>query len=205
MTTRAYSILLNLLFGIFGCRNVGQPKQDIDISALRVKAVEAKQYCKMKNLDQDFYLLIDLNRHSGLKRFYIWDFKRDQIESSFLVSHGCGAQPWGYDLSKESAVVSNVEDSHTSSIGRYIVTNRSYSNWGIHIKYIMIGQDPTNSNAVKRQIVLHSWESVADEEVYPAGTPEGWGCPAVSNNSMLVIDRKLKSTNKEVLLWIIKS
>jgi hypothetical protein len=66
------------------------------------------------------------------------------------------------------------------------------------------GKEKTNSNAVNRAIVLHSWEVVPNNEVYPEGTPEGWGCPAVSNESMKKIDEILKQ-NKNVLMWIIKS
>jgi hypothetical protein len=67
---------------------------------------------------------------------------------------------------------------------------------------LLHGLESTNNNAVKRQIVLHSWSDVADKEVYPHGTPEGWGCPAVGNNFMKILDGKLKQTEQPVLLWI---
>ena len=60
----------------------------------------------------------------------------------------------------------------------------------------------SNSNALKRFIVFHSWEVVSDEEVYPNGTPEGWGCPTISNNSFRIVDPLLKSSSKPVLMWI---
>ena len=66
----------------------------------------------------------------------------------------------------------------------------------------MHGLEETNSNALKRVIVLHSWELVTNEETYPEGTPEGWGCPAVSNEAMETIDGYLKGVEKPVLLWI---
>lgn len=72
------------------------------------------------------------------------------------------------------------------------------------MNYLLHGKEKTNSNAVKRAIVLHSWEAVSNDEVYPNGTPEGWGCPAISNESMKEIDEILKQ-NKNVLMWIIKS
>jgi hypothetical protein len=46
---------------------------------------------------------------------------------------------------------------------------------------------------------------VSDEEVYPNGTPEGWGCPTISNKSFLKLDPILKASNKPVLMWIYKS
>jgi len=69
---------------------------------------------------------------------------------------------------------------------------------------LLDGKEQTNSNAIKRAIVLHSWEEVPNDEVYPNGTPEGWGCPAVSNESMIKIDSVLQK-NKKVLFWIIKT
>ena len=184
--------------------NIPKSYPETDIIALRIKAKEAEAFCKKKSLDESFFILIDLKRHSGLRRFYIWDFKNDTITDSFLVSHGCGNYPWSMDFSKEAAEVSNTDGSHLSSIGKYIVKDRGYSNWGINVNYKMYGQEHSNSNAAKRQIVLHSWEKVPDHEVYPDGTPEGWGCPAISNESMKVVDAKLKAAKKGVLLWVIQ-
>ena len=165
---------------------------------------EAKQYCKNNNLNQEKFILIDLGVHSGLKRFFVYDFQQKKILKSYIVSHGCGDNPWGKTSSKENAPVSNEFDSHSSSLGKYVIADRGVSQWGIKVNYLLKGKEKTNSNAVKRAIVLHSWEAVPDEEVYPEGTPEGWGCPAVSNESMKEIDEILKQ-NKNVLMWIIKS
>lgn len=166
--------------------------------------LEAKQYCKSNKLNQNRFILIDLGLHSGLKRFFIYDFQQKKILNSYIVSHGCGDNPWGKTSSKENAPVSNEFDSHSSSLGKYVIADRGVSQWGIKVNYLLKGKEKTNSNAVKRAIVLHSWEAVPNEEVYPEGTPEGWGCPAVSNESMKEIDEILKQ-NKNVLMWIIKS
>jgi hypothetical protein len=53
-----------------------------------------------------------------------------------------------------------------------------------------------------RQIVFHSWDKVPDDEVYPQGSPEGWGCPAVSDNMMMQVDNRLKKEKIPVLLWM---
>ena len=165
---------------------------------------EAKQYCKANNLNQNKFILIDLGVHSGLKRFFVYDFKKKAVSESYMVSHGCGDNQWGKTFSKDKPQISNEFDSHSSSLGKYVVLNRGVSQWGIKVNYILQGKDKTNSNARNRAIVLHSWEAVPSTEVYPEGTPEGWGCPAVSNESMKQIDELLK-TNKKVLMWIIKS
>ena len=100
------------------------------LSAIRRKDPEAKRFCEGRNLNTDFYIHIDLRRHSGLKRFFIWDFAGDSISHSFLVSQGCCQNSWGTDLSREKAATSNTEDSHCSSIGKYVIGERGYSSWG---------------------------------------------------------------------------
>ena len=165
---------------------------------------EAWQYCQKNNLNENIFVLIDLGIHSGLKRFFIYDFKKNKILKSFMVSHGCGNSSWGETFTKDSVQISNESDSHCSSIGKYIVLDRGTSQWGIKVNYLLQGKDKTNSNAINRAIVLHSWEEIPDNEIYPQGTPEGWGCPAVSNESMKEMDSILRK-NKKVLLWIIKT
>ena len=164
---------------------------------------EAKTYCKKNSLNQNKFILIDLDIHSGLKRFFVYDLKSTKLSKSYMVSHGCGDHMWSRTSSKENAPSSNEPDSHCSSVGKYVISSRGVSQWGIKVNYLLIGKDKTNSNAVNRAIVLHSWEKISSEEVYPEGTPEGWGCPAVSNESMKEIDVLLKA-NKNMLMWIIK-
>lgn len=169
---------------------------------LKEKGDEAKLFCQAKNMNTSFCFLLDLSMHSGLSRFFVWNMENDSIQSAFPVSHGCCNNIWSFTMSKEGAKFSDVEGSHCSSLGKYKLGERGYSSWGIHIKYLMHGLDENNINALKRQIVFHSWEKVPDEAVYPEGTPEGWGCPAISNANMQKMDALLKTTNKPTLMWI---
>ena len=181
--------------------SLGKPRIEVNYSNYYK---EAAYYCKVNNLNQDKFILIDLGLHSGYKRFFVYDFKKKTISKSYMVSHGCGDNQWGRTSSKEKPQISNEFDSHCSSVGKYVVLDRGVSQWGIKVNYVLQGKDKTNSNARNRAIVLHSWDAISDNEVYPEGTPEGWGCPAVSNESMKEIDELLK-TNKKLLLWIVKS
>lgn len=171
---------------------------------LQKKAKEAQEYCKEKGLNTDYCILIDMNIHSGKKRLFVYQFKTHTIVESGLCSHGCCDHEWGEDQSKIWPKFSNVHESHCSSLGKYKIGARGYSNWGIHVNYKMHGLEATNSNAFDRIIVLHSWEMVTDAEVYPEGTAEGWGCPAVSNAQMRRLDTLLQKSDKPVLMWIYK-
>jgi hypothetical protein len=177
-------------------------KQSFDYEKTKLKAKEALAYCQSKKFNTDYCILADMSLHSGLKRFFVWDFKKDTISYSFMVSHGCGDNPWSYDYSREKPKFSNVDGSHCSSLGKYKIGQRAWSDWGIHVKYVLHGLESTNSNALSRYIVFHSWEQIPDNEVYPYGTPEGWGCPSISNASMEIMDAMLKKTNQPTLLWM---
>lgn len=169
---------------------------------LRNKAFEALTYCKANQLNTKFCILVNMSIHSGKKRLFVYDFVADSVLSSGLCSHGCCNSAWGADFTKEKPTFSNTPESHCSSLGKYKVGKRGYSSWGINVNYRLHGLEKNNSNAYSRLIVLHSWEDVPNREVYPNGTPEGWGCPAVSNEQMKTIDRFLSKAKKPVLFWI---
>lgn len=174
----------------------------LDLERTKSKSKEALQFCQVNKYNIDFCILVDMRIHSGLNRFVLWDFKGDSIQYSCLVGHGCGKNPWSKDESKENPQFSNTENSHLSALGKYRLGERGYSDWGIHIKYLMHGLEKTNNNALKRAIVFHSWDAVSESEIYPNGTSEGWGCPTISNLSMKLIDPIIKNSTKPVLFWI---
>ena len=177
-------------------------KPEINLIKTKKKAEEALQFCKSKKMNTDFCILIDMSLHSGVNRFVIWDFKQNKISGKYLVGHGCGTNSWSRDESKENPEFSNEDGSHLSSLGKYQLSERGHSDWGINVKYLMQGLEETNSNALKRFIVFHSWNLMSDKEVFPDGSPEGWGCPTISNNAMREIDPMIQNSGKAVLMWI---
>lgn len=181
---------------------VNEQKPALNLIKTKEKAIEAFAFTKDKNLNTDFCILIDMSLHSGVNRFVVWDFKEEKITHQYLVGHGCGKNSWSSDESKENPTFSNEDGSHLSSLGKYKLSGRGHSDWGIGIKYLMHGFDETNDNALKRFIVFHSWDLMSDEEIYPKGSPEGWGCPTISNNAMRNLDPILQKSKQPVLMWI---
>jgi hypothetical protein len=171
---------------------------------MKQKSVEAELFCTEKKFNTHYCMLIDMSLHSGIKRFFVWDFQKDTVVFSCLVGHGCCDNVWNTDNTKDNPRFSNVDGSHCSSIGKYKIGERGHSDWGIGVKYVLHGLEKTNNNALSRFVVFHSWERVSDKEVYPEGTPEGWGCPIVSDNSMKKMDALLRQSNKPVLMWLYK-
>ena len=164
--------------------------------------VQAQTFIEQNNFNKDFYYLIDLNMHSGKNRFFIYNFKTKTIVDQNLVTHGSCDQ-FEENPNKWEKVKFDVRaDSHCSMKGKYKIGKRDYSSWGIHVKYWIHGLENTNNTAVKRVVVLHSWNAVQNKEIYPKYSPLSWGCPAVSNAFMEKIDKQLQQTPKPVLLWI---
>lgn len=193
-----------LLFSLMSCIASSDNEVPVKPKNYAPKHTEALAFCKKKQYCEDYYFLVDLSVHSGKKRFYVYDFKQKKIIESNLVTHGsCDALATN-DTKYEKAKFSNKNDSHCSSAGKYKVGKRDYSSWGINVKYWLEGLEDTNSNARERVVVLHSWDAVANEEIYPQYTPLSWGCPAVSDDFMQKLDTKLQKTEKPVLLWIIE-
>jgi len=192
--------LVNIKPFVDGSKDVKRP--ELDSVKINQKSKKALEFCKAQNMNTNFCILLNMSLHSGIKRFFIYDFKKNEISQRYLVGHGCGNSSWSEDSTKENPSFSNEDNSHLSSLGKYKVGARGYSNWGVHVKYLMHGLEETNSNALKRIIVFHSWNMMSDDEVYPKGSPEGWGCPTVSNNAFKEIDPLLKNSKKAVLMWI---
>lgn len=165
---------------------------------------EALAFCRQNNFNQEYYFLIDLSIHSGRNRFFIFDFTQNKITSRKLVTHGSCDVETVNDGKWEHAKFSNKEDSHCSSKGKYKIGKRDYSSWGIKIKYWLQGLEQSNDNAESRAVVLHSWDAVSNVEIYPDYNALSWGCPAVSDEFMKILDTKLQATKKPVLLWIIE-
>lgn len=172
------------------------------LQLLEERIPEAELYVRQKGFNTEWALIADLGAHSGLPRLHLWDFSQQKPLKSWMVSHGCGPHPWGGTASKSNPSFSNENDSHLSSLGKYRIGERGVSQWGVGIKYLLYGLESTNNRAMQRAIVLHSWEAVPDAANYPEGTPEGWGCPAISNAAMLELDPLLRSSSRPVLLWI---
>jgi hypothetical protein len=133
---------------------------------------------------------------------FIYDFKNQEVERTALAAHGSGK---GDKRSTgDVPLFGNENGSLLTSLGKYKIGERSYSQYGINVHYKLHGLEASNSNAFKRIIVLHSYTPVPSYEIYPLHLPMGWsfGCPVTDDETMTLLDAKLKNTKKSVLLWI---
>lgn len=169
------------------------------IQRLKLKADTARIYCQQKRMNTDFCILVDMKEHSGKNRFFVWDLKADTIIDQSLCAHG-----YGKGGTKTKPVFSNVEGSYCTSLGKYKTGARSYSQYGINIHYKLHGLEPTNNNAFRRIVVLHSFDYVPEFEIAPLHLPLGYsqGCPVINNILMKRLDGMFRRQSESTLLWI---
>ena len=122
----------------------------LDTLKTREKARQALQFCKQKGYNTRYCILIDMSLHSGVKRFVLWDFTKNTIILSGMVSHGCGSNAWSAAYSRDKPTFSNADGSHCTALGKYRIDGRAYSQWGIHVKYYLTGLDKTNCYAISQ-------------------------------------------------------
>ena len=170
-------------------KNIDAKNYDTEIKSLFLKA-------QKENYNTDYVIIVDYSIHSGLERGFIID-KDHKLIKAFLLAHGSGS---GTQNGKPIRF-SNVDGSFASSLGLAVLDRRDYSSWGIKVKYWLKGLEESNSNLKSRVVVLHSWEGIPDENIYPREIVESQGCPTVSNNTMREIDALVKQQqNKKILI-----
>jgi len=188
---RNFTILI-ILFTLFSFK----PASSNKISQSKIS--EALAFCKKNKMDTSMCIMVDMRIHSGKNRIFVYNFEKKQITIEGLCAHGVGG-----GSTETKPVFSNAIGSNCTSLGKYKVKSRSYSNWGINIHYKMYGLEKTNSNAFKRIVVLHSYTPVPSQEIYPQTLfGQSAGCPVLADATMRKIDALLKNKKKPVLLWI---
>jgi hypothetical protein len=119
--------------------------------------------------------IVDFAAHSSKDRFWIIDLQTGS-EHGIHVAHGTGSDPDGDGYATR---FSNVPNSKASSLGFYL-TGALYV--GKHGKSMRLhGLSSTNSNALKRAVVLHDSNYVSEGNVR-AG--RSFGCLAVANSEI---------------------
>jgi hypothetical protein len=164
-------------------------------SALSNRADEISNYANQKGYSTKYCFLIDMSLPGGRNRFFVYDLKKGSVAYSGLVAHGSCDERF---LSR--AKFSNVSNSGCSSLGRYKVGAFYHGKYGESFK--LHGLDKSNSNAFPRGVVIHGYDCVPDEEIYPRVLCNSLGCPMVSYNFFDRLSRIIKHSEKPILLWI---
>lgn len=136
---------------------------------------------------------VDMKIKSGKNRFFVYDLVNNKILDEGLVAHGSGSETG----IRGELKFSNEPNSNCTSLGRYVV-GKAYT--GMFGKsYKLSGLDETNSNAMKRAVVLHSYSAVPEEE-QDYYISNSHGCPMVSENFFKRLQKIIDSSKSPIIL-----
>lgn len=194
-----------LTFVIFGsCESPKKPNTIADNflikDSYKKEIGHIVSYAKREGYNQKTAFMIDYGLHSGKNRFFVIDLVQEKITDEALVAHGTCK---GDNKGALANTFSNTTNSYCTTLGMAVIAKRAYSRWGKNYKYWLDGLEPGNSNLRKRVVVLHGWEGIEDEQIYPKTLAMSWGCPTVSVNFLDELDGILKK-EKKVLLYSFK-
>lgn len=162
---------------------------------LKEKASIAKNYVDENGFDVSYCFMIDMRLPSGKNRFFVYNLLKDSLEATGLVTHGKGSQS-----ESGSLVFSNMPNSNCTSLGKYKIGTSYNGNFGL--SYKLMGLDKTNSRALDRAVVLHSYFGVPKDEVYPSAICLSEGCPAVSPAFFTQLKGYMDESQEPILMWI---
>ena len=179
--------------------HIGSPKKTYPVtnntlSVLKFKANEAKQFVQSNKYNEQICFLIDMSMPSGQNRFFVYDFKKDTLQNSGVVTHGNCNQYW-----LEGRKYSNKVGCGCTSLGKYKVGYSYSGKFGL--AYKLYGLDKTNSNAFNRYVVLHSHSCVPETEVRD-DICQSNGCPTVSPGFLQQLKPVIDKSTRPILLWI---
>jgi hypothetical protein len=161
------------------------------------RAEQLKKYAAKNGFNIRYAFLADMGMKSGKKRFFLLDLQSFQILKSGLVAHGKGSEEFATEKK-----YSNEIGSKCTSLGLYKIGKSFNGEFGTAFK--LYGLSPSNNNAYKRAIVLHSLNGIPDDEI---GLPitQTEGCPSLSPNFLKAVRPLIENNSKPVLLWLFDS
>lgn len=177
-----------------------------DISDLYRAIVNTEFINKVRqhNADTRYLILVDYSIPSNDYRLFIWDTEQDKIVEKFWCAHGFGG-----GSTPERPVFSNTLGSNCSSLGWFLIERGVgvSSHWGYQY-HAVDGLEASNSNARRRQILLHPWSSVTHDYEAKISQPMNLdgrcaGCFTTTDEGYKTIDRYVKSRTKRILLYAI--
>lgn len=159
---------------------------------------KAEKYKASKKL----MFFVDFKTLSHHDRFFVWDAEQDKIVYACWCAHGMGGE------STDSVPqFSNVVGSNCSSLGWYLVDRAKGKSPTYGYSYHAVdGLDKTNSNARRRQILIHHWYSVTVDSHVKIKRPmradyRSAGCFTLADEAFVKIDSFVKATPERILLY----
>ena len=171
------------LFDSLKLGRLGLGRRAYDYAMIGYDALKAKG----KLANDRILSIVDFSLPSGRKRLFVIDVKNYRLLFVDYVAHGRNS---GLD---KAFYFSNEAESNKSSVGFYttLTTYNGAHGYSLRLEGVEIG---FNSNALKRDIVIHSADYVSESVVKSQGyIGRSLGCPALSPGIYKAIIDKIKN------------
>jgi hypothetical protein len=162
---------------------------------VNILAKKINNYAIQNGYSTEYCFLVDMSIPGGRKRFFVYDLAKGSVVYSGLVAHGSCNQTF---LSRPR--FSNTLSCGCSSLGKYKVGEFYRGQYGKSFR--LYGLDNCNSNAYKRAVVIHGYDCVPDEEIYPRVLCNSLGCVMVSYRFFDRLSRIIEKSEKPIVLWV---
>lgn len=196
---KLFYLILFVTAGFFNTSNLNfknENRTDAEVERFNYQLNEVKEVIDAgPQYNKKIAFLVDMRIKSGKNRFFVYDLVNNKILDQGLVAHGSGSETRvGGELK-----FSNEPNSNCTALGRYSI-EKCYK--GIFGKaYRLNGLDETNSNALKRAIVLHHYSAVpeAEQDYYIS---RSHGCPMVNEQFFKRIEKLIDNSKSKIVLDI---
>ena len=159
-------------------------------------------YCRKHRLSENYAIVVNFKKPSGLHRFFVCDLKKHTIVTSSLCTHGAGG-----GSTDKRPIFSNEIGSNCSSLGHFKIVGKHKMRTSGLPSFKLIGLDKSNSNAERRGILIHSAKLISMFRwgMYPFYLPMdkriSSGCFAVDIDMMGTIEGILKKGRSPILVY----
>jgi hypothetical protein len=164
-------------------------------TVINILAKQVNNYAAQNGFSTEYCFLVDMSLPSGRKRFFVYNLEKGSIVYSGLVAHGSCNETF---LSHPR--FSNASKCGCTSLGKYKVGEFYSGKYGKSFR--LYGLDNSNSNVYKRAVVIHGYDCVPDEEIYPMVLCNSLGCVMVSYHFFDRLSRIIGQSEKPIVLWV---
>jgi hypothetical protein len=172
-----------------------QPLEEAERRRLVEHLAALRPFAMAHGCNSKIAFLVDMGLPSGKYRFFVANLEKDTLLLAGMVALGSGNHTFATDAS-----FSNIDGSGCTSLGRYRIGHPYSGRFGR--AYKLYGLDSTNSQAYRRNIVLHSFSYVPEAETHPLPICNSLGCPMVSPGFLQQLEPLIDHSPHPILLWI---
>ncbi|MBF4516056.1 murein L,D-transpeptidase catalytic domain family protein [Flavobacterium sp. ANB] len=196
---KIFIVFLLMLFLFIGFIFFNEEKTEVVKVDREIEIARLAEVKKIINSNSKYNnkiaFFIDMKIPSGKNRFFVYDLKNNKIIDRGLVAHGSGSET----SIKGKLKFSNVQNSLSTSLGRYSIGNHYNGKFGK--AYKLYGLDTTNSNAFNRDIVFHYYFDVPykEQDNYICNS---YGCPMVNEKYFDRIAKIIDNSKSNIVMSI---